>query len=1215
MAHYKVNQFGFYNYFNYRNEVFDAATQAIVFTGENGSGKTVSMQAIFPTIFTMSPYQLKNGRNSDFYTKAGEASFAWCEFKNDQGLQTLVLAYSKTLEGNVSRYGCILKPGVAGTDLNFKTNWTEFRKLNNQHIKAIYNRVADYKTAINKLFFGFTNLKDFDDYIDHMLNLGKPPLKLTNSVSELDEALKTSLPDLSQYATPDIVGSFITSALKLISERNERERLLNILDNLHKTKDWADLSNKPTLARISLKFGDAHTDLIQAQDRANRLETELATKNDKITQLQTEIMQTKADLSKDQGEKAALDTVMSTDIKNLKNQLQRALTEQKHAQSEVAIAQQDLTRLQADYDRTQKKFDQTQMQLSQTQAKLAKLTVATDSNLVSAQFKAHYPHPQETIAKQYQLISDLEQLNIANQKLLFKADEVKKALDSYDEDYYLDQIKRALSDLQSATYDFDEYEQLAHQVELFQQQFSQQLAQSQLDLRSQIQTKQALTERLAQLQNHEKPETTAVFQTGQQLFELVDFKPDVPPALQLKIESALKYSNLLYTLFDARQVETGLEFTGNTISPASRNLGQYLQGANEQVQAFLTEIALDAEDNLLYGSVKITHPSQAQITHIGESNRQAKRQADIAQVQAELTTCQKEIDRLENEVAEYDDMLSQLSRASFPMTSALEKAQDTLARASHTHQANQAELAQLQTQLATFQNQRDLLLGDFCPDLPQENAALHHFEAEFNHYLALLAEIDRQKEEQNRLKSELAEAQQRLTELNLDASQTRLDELKQRLLARDEEVAQIQAQIQDPDIQRKIARYEELQNSIPELQADISFKEKQVTDIANSVTALELRLETAQETAAELSDDFLELEELLETLHLDEAVSQASANDLKNNNQNKANLLAIAFTEINASAEYHVEQSELTFKSFESSNSNITDALYELQNIKTVTYQRYDKVMSLPELENQINGMVESYSVTADNEVQKLGKQLYTSHVFDLIHFTVDKARQLTKQISQSMKAKEQNEHISFYTVFEARPEYRSSYLTAFGDQQADAPAVRDAVDRLVYQLWEIIVENVDQPQEVLMTEFYRMFDYKKWFNFKIRFKRKGASDKMEDLTDRKLKTFSEGQRSRAILEPLTIVLSLDQEKMSHDQAPRIIIMDEAFSGLDAQQQGLLLESFYDIADNFIATGHNAHLVMPQNATTVSYFEIINHKMGEDQDDLITISRTIETNN
>ncbi|MEE5988600.1 hypothetical protein L1O48_07765 [Ligilactobacillus equi] len=49
--------------------------------------------------------------------------------------------------------------------------------------------------------------------------------------------------------------------------------------------------------------------------------------------------------------------------------------------------------------------------------------------------------------------------------------------------------------------------------------------------------------------------------------------------------------------------------------------------------------------------------------------------------------------------------------------------------------------------------------------------------------------------------------------------------------------------------------------------------------------------------------------------------------------------------------------------------------------------------------------------------------------------------------------------------------------------------------------------------------------------------------------------------------------------------------LESAFAGLDAQQQGLLLESFYEIADNFIATGHNAHLVMPQNGKKPKRFD------------------------
>ena len=51
MTNYKLNRFGFYNYFNYRDQVFDANTQAIVFNGENGSGKTATMLSLFPTIF------------------------------------------------------------------------------------------------------------------------------------------------------------------------------------------------------------------------------------------------------------------------------------------------------------------------------------------------------------------------------------------------------------------------------------------------------------------------------------------------------------------------------------------------------------------------------------------------------------------------------------------------------------------------------------------------------------------------------------------------------------------------------------------------------------------------------------------------------------------------------------------------------------------------------------------------------------------------------------------------------------------------------------------------------------------------------------------------------------------------------------------------------------------------------------------------------------
>lgn len=91
---------------------------------------------------------------------------------------------------------------------------------------------------------------------------------------------------------------------------------------------------------------------------------------------------------------------------------------------------------------------------------------------------------------------------------------------------------------------------------------------------------------------------------------------------------------------------------------------------------------------------------------------------------------------------------------------------------------------------------------------------------------------------------------------------------------------------------------------------------------------------------------------------------------------------------------------------------------------------------------------------------------------------------------------------------------------------------------------------NNEMTRDEQVDHFYEEFDCKKWYRFNIIFRRH-AGDALEKMTDRKLNAFSEGQRSRAILEPLLIVLELDEKKMSNPLAPKIILMDESFSGID----------------------------------------------------------------
>ena len=212
------------------------------------------------------------------------------------------------------------------------------------------------------------------------------------------------------------------------------------------------------------------------------------------------------------------------------------------------------------------------------------------------------------------------------------------------------------------------------------------------------------------------------------------------------------------------------------------------------------------------------------------------------------------------------------------------------------------------------------------------------------------------------------------------------------------------------------------------------------------------------------------------------------------------------------------------------------------------------------------------------------------------------------------MKEKEQTSHIPFYTSFSEIPDYRKDYLAAFGNTSIDSPESQNAVTLLMDRFWTYIKDNNDEmTRDELVDHFYEEFDYKKWYRFNISFRRH-AGDAPEKMTDRKLNAFSEGQRSRAILEPLLIVLELDEKKMSNPLAPKIILMDESFSGIDDEQQELLLKNIYDIADNFIATGYNARLAVPENSKDTTYFTLIDHTV-DGKNHFISVEQSIVRKN
>ncbi|MST79900.1 chromosome partitioning protein ParA [Lactobacillus equicursoris] len=1246
MTNYKLNRFGFYNYFNYRNQTFDANTQSIVFNGENGSGKTATMLSLFPTIFLGSMRVVDNKRSLDYYIKAGEAGFAWTEFKAGKLIQTLLLAYSKSADGfNTNHYYYILKQGIKGDALPYSTSWPEFRGAVKPYVERRYETQADYQNAINQLFFGFQSQSEMQEYFEHLAAFEKPPLKQTGSTAELDSALKTALPNLSHYADRATVENFIDNALAIVEEKKKKAALDKLNDALAKTEEWEDLTNKPVLAQIQNFYGKAKTELGEKQESFEKLKNRLAETEEAIVQLKSDQVSISQDLKAKEGERQALQTVI--DAKNL-DQLAREINQIK---DEKINRKKDLDTAQKDQKNAEERLvaytedlRKEKTALVTIENRLATIKSELAQYQVQADFEEKHPDAKSLLTEQKRLLEELDKLAKQNQKLITKLDIVNQAIDAFDEAIYTDNIASALAELDQETsawlkereisfdqvveFDLEVYEDRRHLLENARGQYQEAIAETKNNIRIEKAQLKQLSSDLAKLEKQPKPETTAEFQDGKQLYELVDFKEGVPNDLQLQLESDLKYSNLLYTLFDGQEIKTGLEADNSTANVNKENLptlADYLVSQDDRVNAFLQTIAVK-DGRISYASVKVHSEKGTAITHIGESNRQKERERQIAQLTEEIKQVKQRLEELADKLASYQELFQQADPATFPKSDKVTEAQIAYNNALDEQDKRLKKQEKLEVQLADFHQQQERLTSELCLDLPADSKEFADYRLAWDKYQdkqsqRLMQENDllKQKERLTSAESRIEQAQAELSEkaMQVQDKQDRLTEIKARIETLEKQLDEIQ---NDPETKKQLARKEELDQLLKGL-------DKQLTEIGfkldqenNHHTDYQERLPEKQAAYEDLDHEYAAVTDLLERLHLTEKVKDASPNDWNNeqvkaSNQKKANLAMTAVNSINDETDYRVDNSKrLEFEDIELNDYLLVQVQNLVHEIAVVHYYYGDQELELSKLYDDIRQQLESFQASADDEVQRLARYLNNSTILQKIRQATAEATTLTKQISKSLKEKEQTSHISFYTSFSEIPDYRKDYLAAFGNTSIDSLESQNAVTLLMDRFWTYIKDNNDEmTRDELVDHFYEEFNYKKWYRFNISFRRH-AGDALEKMTDRKLNAFSEGQRSRAILEPLLIVLELDEKKMSNPLAPKIILMDESFSGIDDEQQELLLKNIYDIADNFIATGYNARLAVPENSKDTTYFTLIDHTV-DGKNHFISVEQSIVRKN
>ncbi len=97
-----------------------------------------------------------------------------------------------------------------------------------------------------------------------------------------------------------------------------------------------------------------------------------------------------------------------------------------------------------------------------------------------------------------------------------------------------------------------------------------------------------------------------------------------------------------------------------------------------------------------------------------------------------------------------------------------------------------------------------------------------------------------------------------------------------------------------------------------------------------------------------------------------------------------------------------------------------------------------------------------------------------------------------------------------------------------------------------------IVIVKENPGTTDLKEELKRVFDYRQWFFFRLNYKKNAKQKEFKRLTQEAFMKMSGGERAKSLYLPLFIAMRLRFESAS-ENAPYIITLDEAFSGVDEE--------------------------------------------------------------
>lgn len=154
-----------------------------------------------------------------------------------------------------------------------------------------------------------------------------------------------------------------------------------------------------------------------------------------------------------------------------------------------------------------------------------------------------------------------------------------------------------------------------------------------------------------------------------------------------------------------------------------------------------------------------------------------------------------------------------------------------------------------------------------------------------------------------------------------------------------------------------------------------------------------------------------------------------------------------------------------------------------------------------------------------------------------------------------------------------------------------DLLAQDKVIEDLNNEIRKVIEENnFDFDKESIKELLLDELDPLNWYDLSFHYENNESG--RQPLTTNAIGSFSNGERARAYYIPMLSLLEIIHKQTKHD-APKILIIDEAFSAIDPEQTEYILYKIHDISDLFIATIPTGNSIeLASNSTRFDVFKI-----------------------